>query len=117
MPTIVFNGNPIDDPSAMQDMFEKEMPPTHHEVQSYDCHILNEHFATKELPATRANTGKNISVLVLVNGYVRYGETRQEPTRGFSESIVLVPNTEIIKGRPKNGFDFLIQSQNFRMIV
>ena len=41
LPAILFNGNIIPDASAMQIMFQQQMPPTCYEVQSYDCQVLN----------------------------------------------------------------------------
>lgn len=101
------------DGKAVQDIFMNQMPPTHYEVQSYDCQIINPAYPT---PATGGKPGnkpavKNMSILVIVSGYVRFGETKDLPQRGFSETFVLEPNPA------KSGKEWLIQSQNFRLVV
>lgn len=111
--TILFNGNAVADGKAVQDIFMNQMPPTHYEVQSFDCQIINRAYPT---PATDAKFGnkpavKNMSILVIVSGYVRFGEAKDLPQRGFSETFVLVPNPS------KSGKEWLIQTQNFRLVV
>lgn len=112
--TILFNGNVVADGKAVQDIFLNQMPPTHYEVQSYDCQIINQAYPTPE-PAggkiSNKQAAKNMSILVIVSGYVRFGETKDLPQRGFSETFVLVPNSG------KTGKEWLIQSQNFRLVV
>lgn len=103
-----------------------QMPPTHYEVQSYDCQVINSNYITPgvEPPLAQpkgrggaASVAKTMSILVLVSGYVRFGEERTKESwdlagnRGFSETFVLVPNP----GREQR--QFLIQSQNFRLVV
>jgi NTF2-related export protein 1/2 len=59
LPAIVFNGNIISDAAAFQAMFEKQMPPAHYEVQSYDCHVLNQTtplWASKQAQEDRERT-------------------------------------------------------------
>ncbi|KAI9814914.1 MAG: hypothetical protein M1832_005642 [Thelocarpon impressellum] len=118
LPSIVFNGNVIPDALSFQTLFEKQMPQARYEVQCYDCHVLNVNYPTP--PSDRsAPPGRNMSILVSVSGYARYGDSRDGPNRGFSESIILVPNTETQPTRQKGGVrkDWLIQSQNFRLTV
>jgi NTF2-related export protein 1/2 len=110
------------------------MPPTHYEVQSYDCQVINPNYVTPGVepsapkPASGRHGGgaagavaKTTSILVLVSGYVRFGEERTKETwdlagnRGFSETIVLVPNPLADRGRGMR--QWLIQSQNFRLVV
>ena len=122
-PTIVFNGNSISDPAAWQTLFEKQMPHTYYEVQSYDCHVLNPDYGgsiSGGNPSTSASPGKNMSISVTVSGFVRYGEGRDATVRGFSDNVILVPNLEMtssikVKGGPKK--DWLVQCQNFRVVV
>jgi NTF2-related export protein 1/2 len=118
IPAIVFNGNQIPTAADMQALYENDMPPCHYEVQSFDCQILNKNYVPQGGTAGSNQSGKNISILVLVSGYVRYGDSRDEPLKGFSESIVLVPNLEK-SGRTTrvSRRDFLIQSQTFRIVV
>ncbi|KAL3487346.1 hypothetical protein BJX62DRAFT_9379 [Aspergillus germanicus] len=113
--TIIFNGNPVADGNAVQDIFVNQMPPSHYEVQSVDCQIINKQFPAAT-PGRQPST-KDMSMLVIVSGYVRFGESRDLPQRGFSETFVLVPNTsnETVKGRRKR--DWIIQTQNFRLVV
>lgn len=108
------------------------MPAARYEVQSFDCQVLNPNYpaapgtnqAPPQAPATRGGgaqqAAKNMSVLVLISGHVRFGESRDLPPRGFSETIVLVPNQTAEQGVRKAGKarkDWLIQSQNFRLVV
>lgn len=58
-----------------------------------------------------------MTILVTVSGYVKYGEARLAATRGFSEIFVLIPNPDMVGGRGKSGKEWLIQSQNFRLVV
>lgn len=109
------------------------MPHATYEVQSYDCQIINANHVTPgaEPPAPSAPSrqhgggaaaaaARKMSLLVLVSGYVRFGEEREAgdtaANRGFSETFVLIPNPESgPKGRSKR--QWLIQSQNFRLVV
>lgn len=121
LPVILFNGNSIEGPTAMQTMFKDKMPESHYEVQSYDCHVLNANYVPQGAKGANAETGKNMVILLSVNGSVRYGDVKStlNPVRkGFSESIVLVPNPAAVdskRGKPVK--DWLIQSQNFRLVV
>jgi NTF2-related export protein 1/2 len=117
--TIIFNGNPVSDGAAVQDIFINQMPPSSFEIQSYDCQIINKAYPTL-LPSggvkPQSEMGvKDMSLVILVSGAVRYGESRDQPQRGFSETIVLTPNPSADRVRGRK--DFLIQSQNFRLVV
>jgi NTF2-related export protein 1/2 len=57
-----------------------------------------------------------MTILVIVSGIVRFGEDRNDPERQFSETYVLVPNHDR-GGRGYRPKEFLIQSQNFRIVV
>ncbi|EEQ33330.1 hypothetical protein McanMca71_001326 [Microsporum canis] len=131
---ILFNGNIVADGASVQDIFVNQLPPTHYEVQSYDCQVLNQNYPTIP-PATTDNTAspfgantnrntpdpaKNMSILVLVSGYVKFGEGKEtwdSPNRGFSETFVLIPNPQASSGPKARGKQWLIQSQNFRIVV
>lgn len=94
-----------------------QMPPAHYELQSFDCQIVNRAYPTTTATGVKpsAQMGvKDMSVLVIVSGHVRYGESRDQPQRGFSETFVLVPNPSADRGKRR---DWLIQSQNFRLVV
>ena len=116
--TILFNGNAVADGAAVQEIFMNQMPPTHYEVQSFDCQIINPSYptaaATPTAPGGRSDKAmaKNMSVLIIVSGYVRFGATKDLPQRGFSETFVLIPNPT-----KSGGKEFLVQSQNFRLVV
>ncbi|CBF75213.1 hypothetical protein AN3864.2 [Aspergillus nidulans FGSC A4] len=114
--TIVFNGNPVADGNAVQEIFVSQMPPTHYEVQSFDCQIINKQYPTATI-GRQIDPRKDISILVVVSGYVRFGESRDLPQRGFSETFVLVPNPSSEGGKGKRRRDWLIQTQNFRLVV
>lgn len=106
------------DGSAVQDIFVNQMPAAHYEVQSFDCQIINRAYPTTTAAGVKPPaqmTVKDMSVLVIVSGHVRYGESRDQPQRGFSETFVLVPNPS--SDRAKRRKEWLIQSQNFRLVV
>lgn len=115
IPTIVINGNVLQNGGAVQEMFENQMPPTRYETQSIDCHILNPQYTPEGVSHSRS-AASTMTILVVISGAVRFGEDRNDPERQFSETFVLVPNQDRgARGqRPK---DFLIQSQNFRVVV
>ncbi|KAL2007009.1 hypothetical protein VTN00DRAFT_8447 [Thermoascus crustaceus] len=119
--TILFNGNVVADGAAVQDIFVNQMPPAHYEVQSFDCQIINKNYPTPTATGVKRpsqTTVKDMSLLVMVSGYVRFGESRDLPQRGFSETFVLVPNPaadQHAKGKGRK--EWLIQSQNFRLVV
>ncbi|PWY93617.1 NTF2-like protein [Aspergillus sclerotioniger CBS 115572] len=116
---ILFNGNHVADGAAVQEIFVNQMSPTHYEVQSLDCQIINRAYPTPTSTGVKLPTEttlKDMSILVIVSGYVRFGASRDLPQRGFSETFVLVPNpTEGLKGKRKR--EWLIQTQNFRLVV
>ena len=115
---ILFNGNTVPDGAAVQEIFDTQMPPARYETQSIDCHVINPNYMMTANPANSKAVKSHISILVIVSGWVRYGEDRSDPQRAFSETFVLVPNpdAENRKGGRKVK-DFLIQSQNFRLVV
>lgn len=97
------------------------MPPTHYEMQSVDCQIINKSFptatATGVKPASQRAV-KDMSLLVIVSGYVRFGESQDLPQRGFSETFILAPNPAADQGpKGKGKREWAIQSQNFRLVV
>jgi NTF2-related export protein 1/2 len=96
------------------------MPPTHYEVQSFDCQIINQTYPTPTatgLKLPNETTIKDMSILVIVSGFVRFGEARDLPQRGFSETFVLVPNPTADGPKGKRRREWLIQTQNFRLVV
>ncbi|TKA76298.1 hypothetical protein B0A49_00900 [Cryomyces minteri] len=123
IPVIVYNGNVLANAAAFQQMFENNMPFTHYEVQSVNSHIMNPTFSSADLQKQtpdQERSEKNMSVLVQVSGYVRLEERKEGPMKGFSETIVLVPNVAAMgkgKGKGSEQRSWLIQSQNFRYVV
>jgi NTF2-related export protein 1/2 len=122
--TILFNGNVVADGAAVQEIFVKQMPPARFEVQSFDCQVINRDYPTATaagLKPPTQKTVKDMSLLVTVSGYVQFGASRDTPQRGFSETFVLVPNSAAgpagagAKGKGKK--EWLIQTQNFRLVV
>ncbi|KAL8857246.1 MAG: hypothetical protein Q9178_006172 [Gyalolechia marmorata] len=119
LPSISFNGTQVPTAAAMQTMFEQQMPQPHYEVQCYDCHVVNPNCTLEGTHAWPAKTGKNMTILVAVSGYVKYGKLKEAQPRAFSETFLLVPNPAAAAGkqRMKNVKEWLIQTQTFRIVV
>lgn len=118
LPVIVYNGNVIPDPTVMQTLFQEQMPEARYEIQDYDCQVLNPHYVAEGTQGSSPASGKNMTILVTVSGHVRFGEPRAATMRGFSENFVLTPNPAAAthtQGKHIKGW--LIQSQNFRLVV
>ena len=124
VPVIIWNGNLLPDVASFQKMFENDMPYTHYDVQSLDCHVLN----PTSLAADKVQGGsgaedkdieRRMSIVVAVSGSVRLEEPQKGPLRGFSETFVLVPNPEkaVGKGPKAEKKGWLVQNQNFRYTV
>ena len=119
LPTITYNGNVIASAADMQQMLPDQIPASRYAVQSFDCQVINPNYIAANSEAAISTTGKNMTILVSVSGFVKYGGNRDAPTRGFSESFVLVPNHDAAKAKNqgKNVKNWLIQSQTFRLVV
>lgn len=119
LPAITYNGNVVPTAADMQKMFQEQVPAACYEVQSYDCQVINPNYIAANSDRAVSTTGKNMTILVTVSGYVKYGGARDAATRGFSESFVLVPNHDVakVKSQGKKFKDWLIQSQTFRLVV
>lgn len=119
LPAIVFNGNVIPDPTAMQKMFQEQMPKAEYVPGDYDCHVLNPNYVVdgKQQTSSSVSSGRNMTILLTVSGFVKYGQPRSVEPRGFSETFVLIPNPSASgSGRSRQGKEWLIQSQNFRLV-
>lgn len=114
VPMITWNGNAMHDAATFQKMFENDMPYTHYDVQSLDCHVLNPSYS-----AEVNDPEKNVSIVVMASGYVRLEEPREGPMKGFSDTFVLVPNlgSANAKGPQRQRRNWLIQTQTFRYVV
>lgn len=120
LPYICYNGEVSSDAAAFQKTFEEEMPWTHYEAQCFDVHVMNPCMGPIESKSKKDHE-RNMSLVVLVSGYVRLHERKEGPIRGFSDSFVLVPNKEDAGGRQTGKMDhgrqWVIQTQNFRFVV
>ena len=119
VPSIIYNGNNVSDGNIMQSIFVDQIPPTHHELQSFDCQVVNTEHVTEHQQEVDIPRSKNISFLIAVSGSVRVGESQSAKQRGFSESFLLVPNEEAFKTKrhAKQEKEFLISFQSFRYVV
>lgn len=142
IPSIAWNGNAYDSGAAFQAAFDAEMPAyTYFEVQSLDAQVLNPNpppnagdaegdaMIDGDAPGEGRKGGGRRggpqggqkeedlvgSLLVMVNGFVRLEEKKEGPTRGFSETLVLVPNKDFT--RKDGSRRWVVQSQNFRYVV
>lgn len=121
LPSISYNGELITDSAPFQERWEKQMPRTHFEVQSVNVHVMNASMTSATVGKGKKDAERNMSLIVQVSGSVRLGERREGPLRGFSDSMVLVPNSQAAgargTGKPEHGKKWLIQSQTFRFVV
>lgn len=91
-------------------------------MQSYDTHVINPNYniGVEESKLGADKDGRKISIVVMVNGQVKYsskgGDEGEE--RGFVENFVLVPNMEARNPKAPRGIKkWLIQSQVFRLVL
>ncbi|KAK5689831.1 hypothetical protein LTR97_012590 [Elasticomyces elasticus] len=117
LPNITYNGEVIGDAASFQERWEKQMPRTHFEAQSVNVHVLNPTLKPTE-GMKKKDAERNMSLIVQVSGSIRIGQPKEGPLRGFSDSFVLVPNSELSggagTGKQDHGRQWLIQSQTFR---
>jgi NTF2-related export protein 1/2 len=118
---ITLNGNTISDPSELQSFFENQVAKAQYEVGSFDCSVLNTNYnvGAREDQLGPDKDGKKMSILVMVSGSVKYWKDGSDSeVRGFTENVVLVPNWEAHSPKAAKGEKkWLIQSQNFRLVV
>ncbi|KAE8452423.1 hypothetical protein EG329_000325 [Mollisiaceae sp. DMI_Dod_QoI] len=115
---IVLNGTPSTDPTEVQNIFDKQVSKAHYEVHGFDCQTINANFnvGANETALAPDMDGKKMSVAVMISGTVKYGE--EGDIRGFVDNIVLVPNWEAHSPKaPKGLKKWLVQSQNFRLVL
>ncbi|KAK6334827.1 hypothetical protein TWF718_010273 [Orbilia javanica] len=96
-PTISWNGNNLSGGAADVEKLHTEMAAATYEVQCFDAQPL--------MPNGRGQC----SILLVTNGYVKFGDEKDAPSRGFSETITLEPDTS---NPPK----FLISTQSTRFV-
>ena len=118
VPTIVFNGTMSHDAVAYRDMV-KGFGNISHDVQCYDCQVLNPAYIPDASSSSRATSeGRDATLAVIVSGTVKIGPPKEAEVRGFSESFVLFPNPAYSKNRRiKPAREWLIQSQCFRLVA
>ena len=118
LPVIVYNGNIIPNPTAMQTLFQDQMPQARYEIQDYDCQIVNPNYVAEGTQGSSSDSGQNMTILVTVSGLVKFGDPHSATARAFSENFILIPNPVAAKKtRGKRHKGWLIQSQNFRLVV
>lgn len=118
---LTLNGAVIADPTALQEIFEKQIEKCHYDVQAYDCQVVNRNYTVGAPEGTlgQDKDGRKMSIVVMVNGSVKYfGEDNDGEVKGFTDSFLLVPNweTQGPKGN-KKGRRWLIQTQTFRVVA
>ena len=118
LPAIVYNGHIYSNGDALQKAFLEEMPPTHFDIQSVDSHRFNPTYLAEGAQASNPGFDINMSILVTVSGSVRLEAKQSAPLQGFSETLILVPNSpatsQYNRGKPVK--DYLVQSQTFRLV-
>ncbi|KAL2068704.1 hypothetical protein VTL71DRAFT_15042 [Oculimacula yallundae] len=118
---ISMNGKILPDPAALQTAIEDQPERSQYDVQSFDCQVLNSNYnvGVEDSAVAPEKDGRKMSILVLVSGSVK--SMRDDvggDVRGFSESIVLVPNWEAYTPKaPKGLRKWLISSQTFRFVL
>ncbi|KAL8635785.1 MAG: hypothetical protein Q9228_006761 [Teloschistes exilis] len=119
LPSISFNGEQIRNATVLQARFEDQIPAASYEVKCYDCHVVNPNYVAEGTEGWPAKTEKNMTILVAVSGCVKFGNIEEAKQRGFSETFLLVPNPVAAanKQRSKDVKEWLIQTQNFRIVV
>ncbi|MCJ1351585.1 MAG: hypothetical protein MMC33_001569 [Icmadophila ericetorum] len=119
LPSILFNGNQLSDAGSFQTMFQEQMPNMHYETTSLDCQVINPNYVAEGTASARNSKGQNATFLVNVSGTVKMGEAKETP-KIFNETLVLIPNPLAHIGsrtRTRHPREWLIQSQNFRLVV
>ncbi|KAI1001600.1 hypothetical protein K3495_g6602 [Podosphaera aphanis] len=122
-PVITINGNIISSPAQFQKLFETQIQRAHYEVQSYDAHVMNSNHGINQQNSSlpQCKIGKRTSVVILISGSVKYWKEGEDGNvRGFTETIVLVPNREAYESNSttkETMRKWLISSQTFRLVV
>ncbi|KAK6340712.1 hypothetical protein TWF696_009036 [Orbilia brochopaga] len=95
--SISWNGNQLTGGADVQKLHTQMLPATY-EVQCFDAQPL--------LPNGRGQC----SIMLATNGYVKFGEEKDAALRGFSETLVLEPDTSTTP------IQFLVTQQSFRFV-
>lgn len=119
-PAISMNGKVLQDAAALQTAIDDQPERSHYDVQSFDCQVLNSNYnvGAEESALGPEKDGRKMSILVLVSGSVKkMKDDVGEDARGFTESIVLVPNWDAYSSKAAKGLrKWLISSQTFRFV-
>jgi NTF2-related export protein 1/2 len=110
--SLTWNGKPFQGPDGLRQLVEK-MPPTKHEMQSFDCH-----------PIPGATPP---SLLVTVSGTVVHGKPVQLPpgqrskniegqARVFSQTFMLVPDSAAAPSQPGEPAKYYIGADALRFV-
>jgi len=113
--SVMLNGNEMGDGHMIQEIFMKDTPRSHIDVETIDCHILNPHYP----PAYDAQKAKTLMSLFIVVGglYKTAGGMKEEE---FHDTLVLIPNPDPApprNARNRDHKEYLIESQNFRLVA
>ncbi|KAK6529702.1 hypothetical protein TWF281_008864 [Arthrobotrys megalospora] len=102
--TISWNGNTLSGGASDVEKLHTEMPVATYEVQCFDAQPL--------MPNGRGQC----SIMLVTNGYVKFGNEKDAPSRGFSETITLEPEIPAPNSPPGTQVKFLISSQSTRFV-
>lgn len=119
LPSIVFNGDVKPNGAEMQNMFEDKVGQMQFEVQAVDAQCLNLNYVAEGTIGGNAAPGQNMTILVSVNGSVKFGDLKTASAKGFNDNLVLVPSQDGTgpQTRAKQIRNYVIQSQIFRIVV
>lgn len=100
-------------------MLQKTMPAANFHIHCYDCAVINPNYVPENSNFSVSSSGKNMSILVTVSGNLTYGESGDTSSKSFSENFVLAPSPDVGKTKNKGKLtkDWLVQSQNFRLVT
>ncbi|KAF2405551.1 hypothetical protein EJ06DRAFT_518495 [Trichodelitschia bisporula] len=124
VPEILWNGALFTDPEEFTKMIKSGMPTNHRfTVQTVDCHILKENYHP-DPPDRKLKPEKNMSILAMISGNLRLGDSNSTERIEFNQTVVLVPNLDKllgvgagVRGLGLSKRAWLIESQIFRYVV
>ena len=114
---IIFNGIEVADGKAAQEVFEKVVSRSQIAVDSLDCQILNANYTSPQATTNNTrSTALSCSILVMVGGIFKTSTDPNEEEDDFTDTLIIVPNPEQPARRGGRHKDFLIQTQNLRLL-
>ena len=119
VPSIILNGQRFSSITEMHAKFQMEMPAAGFHIDCYDCAVINPKYVPEGSTGDVAPGEKSISTMVTVSGSITCGESSDASSKGFNETFTLVPNPDAgkIKNKGKLTKDFLINTQNIRIVT